>query len=131
MLFEGSPRYLHTQLGAPTVDATECRCSGHVSRSIRTQTTHTSEAAAAWPWVVCMRPWAWKGQAVESTSVGRAPSVSQSVLRRSVLKMLHLRRFCSTLACNMPLANAVWREKTAASSAAHQHTTARALSARL
>ena len=33
------------------------------------QTTHTSEAAAAWPWVVCMRPWAWKGQAVESTLV--------------------------------------------------------------
>ena len=42
------------------------------------QTTHTSEAMAAWPWAVCMPPWAWKGQAVASTSVARAPSVSQT-----------------------------------------------------
>ena len=70
------------QLGALTVDATECGSSVHVSFHSRSeQTTHPSEAAAAWPWVVGIAAAgrdAGIGHAVASRSVARAPSSPQT-----------------------------------------------------
>ena len=47
------------QLGAPTVDATECGCSGPASRSTAVAPGHRS-TTAAWPLAVCMQPWPQK-----------------------------------------------------------------------
>ena len=92
------------QLGAPTVDATECGCSGRLSRSIRTDdppfcldrdiATGAGYVPATSEVVVVS---ADRAAATPCTRPGRA-------LRNNVLKMLHLRRFCPTLACNIPSA---------------------------
>ena len=91
------------QLGAPTVDATECGCSGRLSRSIRTDdppfcldrdilATGAGYVPATSEVVVVS---ADRALALPSTRPRRA-------LRNNVLKMLHLRRFCVTPACNIP-----------------------------
>ena len=90
------------QLGAPTVDATECGCWGSSSRSIRTDDPH-----------FCLdRDIAMGAGYVSATSevvvvsadraLALPPTRPRRALRNNVLKMLHLRRFCSTLACTMP-----------------------------
>ena len=90
------------QLGAPTVDATECGCWGSSSRSIRTDDPH-----------FCLdRDIATGAGHVSATSevvvvsadrsLALPPTRPRRALRNNVLKMLHLRRFWSTPACNIP-----------------------------